>query len=107
MSLFDQEVLVRHPGGVVKDNWGQEKPVWKQTKVSGWYEVRSSSRDVEAINQITSGYWLYIDGTEHFTDQSQAFIGGDWHSVDGRAETQPGGDLVGSYRPIALKRTTG
>lgn len=112
MSLFDQRILVRHPSSVETDKWGQEKPVWQESTINGWYEVRTSSRgvsagDLDAVNQISSGYWLYLEGNQHFTDQSEAFIDGDWHTVDGRAETQPGGHLVGSYRPIALKRTTG
>lgn len=107
MSLFDQRILVRHPNGTQTDRWGQEKPSWQESTINAWYEVRSSSEAVDAVNQITSGYWLYLEGNQHFTDKSEAFIDGDWHSVDGRAETQPGGQLVGSYRPIALKRTTG
>ena len=108
MSLFDQQITVRHPAEATRDPRGNDMAGWKDpVEVSGWYETRSSTRDVEARDQVTSGYWLYLQEDEHFTDQSQALINGRWHRVDGRAETQPGGILLGGYRPIALTDTTG
>lgn len=109
MSLFDQSILVRHPledAGL--DEFGNEITGWTDPEeVSGWYETRSSTRDVAAKDQITSGYWLYLTVDQDFTDQSEALINGEWHQVEGRAQIQTGGLLVDGYRPIALTRTSG
>lgn len=110
MTLFSHTVTVRDRTVVGQDEYGNDVYGWPERQgVAAWWEPRTSGEQTDARDQVTSGYWLYLEPDDPLTAASQVNLGGTgpWYEVDGEPGRQPGGAIVDGYVKAALKLVTG
>ena len=112
MSLFTEVAGLVLRGGPTGDFDEDGNPIFAPpttVETPAWWEPRESGEDVEAKQQVTSGYWLYLP--EHTdlsaVDAVEIPFGGTLYEVDGEPGRQPGGFIVEGYVKTAVKRVTG
>lgn len=112
MSLFTEVAGLVYRGEPTGDFDEDGNPVFapsRTVEVAAWWEPRESSENVEARQQVTSGYWLYLP--EHTdlsaVDAVEIPAGGPRYEVDGEPGRQPGGFIVEGFVKTAVERVTG
>lgn len=111
MSLFSEQVKVRVRSIVGRDDYGND--VYDHLELPeplpAWWEPRTSGEDTNAREQITSGYWLFLEPDSTLDASAQVQLGGvgDWWEVDGEPGEQPGGFELEGYVQVALTKVSG
>lgn len=109
MSLFTETVVIRGRTVTGEDDYGNDVYGWVERTAAAWWEPRTSGEQTDAREQVTSGYWLYLDEGTALNASAQVKLGGvgDWYEVDGEPGRQPGGFVVDGYVRVALKEVAG
>ena len=110
MSLFSETCTIRDWTVVGEDDYGND--VYEPSDrpdIPAWFEPRTSGEETDARQQVTSGFWLWLEPGTQLAATAQVKLGGvdGWYEVDGEPGIQHGGELVGGFVRVALRRVTG
>jgi hypothetical protein len=109
VSIFTHVVTLRFRGVVTgQDDYGND--VYgpdRDESWPAWWEPRTSGENTTAQEQVTSGYWLYLQLAAPLTAADAVVIDGREYQVVGEPGRQPGGFAIDGYQKAALERVTG
>lgn len=108
--LFTEQVTLILRGEATGDYDERGRPIYgpdEEKPWPAWYEPRSSEEALDARDQVTWGYWVYLEGNPPVDRFDRVKIGGITYEVDGEPGRQPGGFLIESYVQFACEIVTG
>lgn len=110
MTLFTEKVtlLLRGEATGEKDEFG--RPIHapdEEVSFPAWYEPRSSDESLDAREQVTWGYWVYLPLHAPVDRFDKVKIEGTRYKVEGEPGRQPGGFIVEGYIQFACGKDTG
>lgn len=112
MSLFTEVAGLVLRGGPTGEFDEDGNPIYAPARTvesPAWWEPRESGEDVNAKDQITSGFWLYLPEHTDLTavDAVKIPFDGPRYEVVGDPGRQPGGFIVEGFVKTAVELVKG
>lgn len=101
-------VLIRRGESPGDDGYGNALPgVPDREPWAAFWEPRESGEATTAQNQVTSGYWVALEGQPDLSAVDAIELDGLEYEIDGEPGRVPGGFTLPSFTKLAAKRVTG
>lgn len=110
MSLFTETVTLRFRGDATGEWDDLGNPIFGpdvDVSAPAWYEPRTSSEAVDAREQVTWGYTLYLPLDAPLSAVDSIVIAGTDYFVKGEPGRQPGGFIVEGYQIVTVEKESG